>query len=74
MYEYAWPASLLRFPGGGYQGKNAPVPASLAGHGCLEPIPVPINTVGPYEDRFLPLRECSELPQLLLYFSSVFSL
>jgi hypothetical protein len=32
----------------------------------------PINTVGPYKDRFLPLREGSELPQLLLYFSSVF--
>jgi hypothetical protein len=34
----------------------------------------PINTVGPYKDRFLPLRERSELPHLLLYFSSVFSL
>jgi hypothetical protein len=32
----------------------------------------PIKTVGPYKDRFLPLRERSELPQLLLYFSSVF--
>jgi hypothetical protein len=32
----------------------------------------PINAVGPYKDRFLPLREHSELPQLLLYFSSVF--
>jgi hypothetical protein len=32
----------------------------------------PINTVGPYKDHFLPLRERSELPQLLLYFSSVF--
>jgi hypothetical protein len=31
-----------------------------------------INAVGPYKDRFLPLRERSELPQLLLYFSSVF--
>jgi hypothetical protein len=34
----------------------------------------PINAIGPYKDRFLPLRERSELPQLLLYFSSVFSL
>jgi hypothetical protein len=32
----------------------------------------PINAVGPYKDRFLPLGERSELPQLLLYFSSVF--
>jgi hypothetical protein len=33
-----------------------------------------LNTVGPYKDRFLPLREHSELPQLLLYFSYVFVL
>jgi hypothetical protein len=33
---------------------------------------LPINTVGPYKDRFVPLPERSELPQLLLYFSSVF--
>jgi hypothetical protein len=32
----------------------------------------PVYTVGPYKDRFLPLRECSEHPQLLLYFSAVF--
>jgi hypothetical protein len=29
-------------------------------------------TFGPYKDWFLPLRERSELPQPLLYFSSVF--
>jgi hypothetical protein len=36
------------------------------------PLFEPINAVGPYEDGFLPLQERSELPQLLLYFSSVF--